>query len=59
MLHRNTAILKNYHKQVQQDATIQYYLNSKHSNLVNKPIEFFMRKRDALKIEKKDRKSVV
>jgi len=29
------------------------HLNTKHSDLVNKPIEFFMRKRDALKIEKK------
>jgi len=29
------------------------HLNAKHSNLVNKPTEFFMRKRDALKIEKK------
>jgi len=29
------------------------HLNTKHSYLVNKPIEFFMRKRDALKIEKK------
>jgi len=28
-------------------------LNTKHSDLVNKPIEFFMRKRGALKIEKK------
>jgi len=28
-------------------------LNTKHSDLVNKPIEFFMRKRDPLKIEKK------
>jgi len=27
--------------------------NTKHSDLVNKPIEFFMRKRDALKIEMK------
>jgi len=29
------------------------HLNTKHSDLVNKPIEFFMRKRDALKIEEK------
>ena len=29
------------------------HLNTKHSDLVNKPIEFFMRKRDALKIGKK------
>jgi len=29
------------------------HLNTKHSNLVNKPTELFMRKRDALKIEKK------
>lgn len=29
------------------------HLNTNHSDLVNKPIEFFMRKRDALKIEKK------
>jgi len=29
------------------------HLNTKHSDLVNKPIEFFMRKRDALKIENK------
>jgi len=29
------------------------HLNTKHSDLVNKPIEFFIRKRDALKIEKK------
>jgi len=29
------------------------YLNTKHSDLVNKHIEFFMRKRDALKTEKK------
>jgi len=29
------------------------HLNTKHSDLVNKPIEFFLRKRDALKIEKK------
>jgi len=29
------------------------YLNPKHSDLVNKPTEFFVRKRDALKIEKK------
>jgi len=29
------------------------HLNAKHSDPVNKPIEFFMRKRDALKIEKK------
>jgi len=28
-------------------------LNTKHSNLANKTIEFFMRKRDALKIDKK------
>jgi len=28
-------------------------LNTKHSELVNKPIEFFMHKRDKLKIEKK------
>jgi len=30
------------------------HLNTKHSDLVNKPIEFFIRKRDALKIEKKN-----
>ncbi|PNF14726.1 hypothetical protein B7P43_G08936 [Cryptotermes secundus] len=29
------------------------HLNTRHSDLVNKPIEFFMRKRDALKVEKK------
>ena len=29
------------------------HLNTKHSDLINKPIEFFMRKRNALKIEKK------
>ena len=29
------------------------HLNTKHSDLVNKAIEFFVRKRDALKIEKK------
>jgi hypothetical protein len=29
------------------------HLNTKHSDLVNKPIEFFVRKTDALKIEKK------
>ena len=29
------------------------HLNTKHSDLVNKPIELFMRKRDGLKIEKK------
>jgi len=29
------------------------HLNTKHSDLVNKHIEFFMHKRDALKIEKK------
>ena len=29
------------------------YLNTKHSDLVNKAIELFMRKRGALKIEKK------
>jgi len=29
------------------------HLNIKHSDLVNKPTEFFMRKRDALKIENK------
>jgi len=29
------------------------HLNTKHSDLVNNPIEFLMRKRDALKIEKK------
>ena len=29
------------------------HLNTKHSDLVNKHTEFFMRKRDALKIEKK------
>ena len=29
------------------------HLNTKHSDLVNKPIEFFMRKSNALKIEKK------
>jgi len=29
------------------------HLNTKHSDLVNKPIEFFMRKRDAPKLEKK------
>jgi len=29
------------------------HLNIKHSELVNKPIEFFKRKKDALKIEKK------
>ena len=29
------------------------HLNTKRSDLVNKPIEFFMRKRDAFKIEKK------
>jgi hypothetical protein len=28
------------------------HLNTKHSELVSKPTEFFMRKRDALKIEK-------
>ena len=28
-------------------------VNTEHSDLVNKPIEFFMRKRDVLKIEKK------
>jgi len=32
---------------------LNQHLNTKHSHLVNKPIEFFMRKRDALKIEKK------
>ena len=30
-----------------------WHLKTKHSDLVNKPIEFFMCKRDALKIEKK------
>ena len=30
-----------------------WHLNTKHSGLVNKPIEFFKSKRDALKIEKK------
>ena len=29
------------------------HLNTKHSDLVNKLIEFFLRKKDALKIEKK------
>jgi len=29
------------------------HLNTKHSDLVNKPIEIFMRQRDALKREKK------
>jgi len=29
------------------------HLNTKHSDLVNKPIEIFMRKRDALKRERK------
>jgi len=28
------------------------HLNTKHSSLVNKPIEFFMRRRDPLKMEK-------
>jgi hypothetical protein len=29
------------------------HLNTKHSDIVNKPIEFFMRKTDAFAIEKK------
>jgi len=40
-------------KEAMKPSRLIRHLNTKHSDLVNKNIEFFMRKRDALKIEKK------
>ena len=39
--------------EVMKPSRLMRHLNTKHSDLVNKPIEFLMRKRDVLKIEKK------
>jgi len=44
------TVLRN---EVMKPSRLIRYLDTKHSDLVNKPTEFFKRKRDALKIEKK------
>jgi len=44
------AVLRN---EAMKSSRLIRHLNPKHSDLINKPTEFFMRKRDALKTEKK------